>query len=136
MPNRPTWRYSKSLNRAFEVCSWLTPLVIALDVLGFLLGQTLQEPVYWENPSRIAWVGIGFLFLVIAICVVSQFFLWIGMIVWSAVWPGEWIVLRVLLVLSQLLTLTIGSTLIYIFIYRKQHERAQKLMAARTGVSA
>jgi hypothetical protein len=35
-----------------------------------------------------------------------------------------------------LVTLTIGSSLIYVFIYRKQHERAQKVMMARAGVTA
>lgn len=136
MPRRSNWRYSRFLNRAFGICSWLTLLVVALDVLGFVLGQTIQEPIYFENPGWLARVAIGCLFLLVGICIASQFFLWIGMMVWSAVWPGEWILLRVSLVLAQLVTLTIGSTLIYIFIYRKQHERAQKLVMTRAGVTA
>lgn len=136
MAERSTWRYSIALNRAFEMCSWLSLLVIVLDVLGLVLGETNQGPLYIEKPGWPRWLGIGLFFLVVAICVVSQFFLWIGMMVWSAVWPGEWVVVRILLVLAQLVTLTIGSSLIYLFIYRKQHERAQKFIAARAGVSA
>ncbi len=136
MPNRSIWRYSRALNRAFEICSWLTLAVIGLDIFGFVLKETLPAPIHFENPGWLAWIAFWSFFLTSAVCIASQFFLWVGMIVWSAVWPGEWIVLRILLVLAQLLTLTIGSTMIYVFIYRKQHERAQKILVARTGVSA
>ncbi len=135
MPKRSNWHYSRFLIVPFDLHCF-TLLVIALDVLGFILGETLREPIYFENPGWLVRIALGFLFLIIAICVVSQFFLWIGMMVWSAFWPGEWIVLRILFVLAQLITLTLGSTLIYIFIYRKQHERAQKVVTARAGVSA
>jgi hypothetical protein len=136
MPERSKWVYSKTQNRIFEICSWFTLVMIGLDVLGFVLGETLQQRIYIEHPGWLTWIGFGSLLLLCGVCVISQFLLWIGMMVWSAVWPGEWFVIRILLVLAQLVTLTIGSSLIYVFIYRKQHERAQKVMMARAGVTA
>ncbi len=136
MPERSGWRYSKARNRAFEICSWFTLVTIALGVLGIVMQEILQLPVYIEHPDWLVWVVFGFLFLVVAVCLVTQFFLWIGVMMWSAVWPREWIVIRIFLVLAQLVTLNYGSSLIYVFIYRKQHERAQRFMTARAGASA
>jgi len=130
------WHYTITRNRIFEICSWFTLVTIAVDVLGFVVGETLQEPIYFKHLGWLGGIAVAGIFLILAICVFSQIFLWLGMIAWSAVWPGEWIVLRGLLVAAQLLTLSFGSSLIYVFVYRKQHERAQQSMMARAGVSA
>jgi hypothetical protein len=135
MPERSGWLYSTARNRLFEICSWFTLVHLALLVFGLVAGSVL-DPISIESRSWPVWVAVGFAFALVGICLVSQFILWISMVVWSAFWSEEWFVLRILMVLAQLLTFNFGSSLIYLFIYRPRHERIQRRVAAQAGVSA
>jgi hypothetical protein len=137
MPQSSEWLYSPSRNRVFAVCSYFTVAMLALFVCEatFSLFFSIQ-PFSIENPAWPIRVAFWILFLILAACVLSQLYLWVGMIVWTAFWCGEWIVLRVLLLLAQLLTLSFGSAIVYVFLYRRQHISVQRRVAQGAGVSA
>ena len=137
MRERSEWNYSPMRNRLFEVCSYLTVATATLGLLGVIFSMVFPEQsLTIEHPQWFIWVGFGALFFVLAVCVLSQWFLWIGMMVWTVFWSGEWIVLRLLLVLAQLVTLSVGSALIYAFFYRRRHNRIQTRAPLRAEVLA
>lgn len=137
MPQSTEWLYSPSRNRLFAICSYVTAAIVTLDVCAIVVGLfTSPHSVSIENPSWLIRIAVGVLFLGAAACILSQFTLWFGMMVWTALWWDEWLVLRVLLLLFQLITLGAGSALVYAVFYRKIHNSRQARMALRAGASA
>jgi len=134
MPERSKWQYSRARNRIFEICAWFTLVQAALLIFGFVVSSGF--PITFENPTWSIRVAFGLLLALIGICMISQFVLWPGMIVWSAAGSEEWVVLRIVLVVAQLVTLNFGSLLVYLFLYRPRHERVHRRVAAQAGVSA
>lgn len=136
MRERSEWNYSPIRNRIFEVCGYLTVAILTLGFCGVIFNLVYPDlKLSISHPGWLIWLGFGMLFSVAATCVLSQWFLWIGMMIWTALWSGEWIVLRILLVLAQILSLSFGSALVYVFFYRRQHNRIQSRARLRAGVS-
>jgi hypothetical protein len=119
----------------FTICAWMTVVMLGLDVLGFVLSVGLDEPIMMKSPSWPVQAMLGGLFVLVGICLLSQFVIWIGMMTWTAFWYDEWFVIRILLVIAQLIFFSFGSALIYLFLYRPRHEKAQGQTALQAGVS-
>jgi membrane protein implicated in regulation of membrane protease activity len=98
-------------------------------VLGFVLSSASMSD--YDEESELAR-PLGGLFVLVGICLLSQFVIWIGMMTWTAFWYDD---IRILLVIAQLIFFSFGSALIYLFLYRPRHEKAQGQTALQAGVS-
>lgn len=105
------------MNLLFAICSVITLVVLAIEIIGLYL-YPMSEMRLPETHGVLALFVL--VLLSVAICLASQLWLWIGMLIFCMRYDRRPAVWRVLGVLFQICTLSFASCLIYFFAYRAQ----------------
>jgi hypothetical protein len=119
MPRTDTWIYSRTADKLFAFSSWIAVVSLCANIVLIAI-DPITEVRFDHTPLALTVFGI--VFVLMGITVISQFYLFFGMLYFSAFRDCRGMTLRVICVMVQLLFVTLGSALIYAIVYRPQRK--------------
>jgi hypothetical protein len=117
MPGTDTWIYSRTADTLFAFSSWIAVASLCVNIVLIAIGP-FPEVRFDHTPLNL--IVFGIMFVLVGISLISQFYLFFGMLYFCAFRDRRGMILRVICVLIQLFFLTLGSALIYAIVFRPQ----------------
>ena len=112
------WIFRKAIGQVFGVCSAITLFTIVAQIAIIYFFYPISGI---HVPATAGSLAVFFLiFIALALSLVSQIWLWIGMLIFCIRYDRSPLVWRAAAVLLQVIALSLASSLVYILIYRPQ----------------